>query len=87
MLRPPARLSHIRCALDMQYMSALTVQVMSALASIYARGHTSSCAGFCDSHDFLDCSQVKERKDTLAQYETLDNGKPISEAAWDMVRL
>ena len=31
-------------------------------------------------------SQVKERKDTLAHYETLDNGKPISEAAWDMVR-
>ena len=35
----------------------------------------------------FDCQQVKERKDTLAQYETLDNGKPITEAAWDMVRL
>jgi len=28
---------------------------------------------------------VKERKSDLAQLETLDNGKPISEAEWDIV--
>lgn len=37
-------------------------------------------------HETLGLLQVKEKKDTLAQFETLDNGKPISEAAWDMVR-
>lgn len=31
--------------------------------------------------------QVKEKKDLLARLETLDNGKPISEAAWDIVRI
>lgn len=29
--------------------------------------------------------QVKERKAGLARLETLDNGKPIQEAEWDMV--
>ena len=83
MLNPPALLSHIRCALDMQY--------------TYRADHVSISIGSCErSHLRLcgvlrvplvpDCSQVKERKDTLAQYETLDNGKPISEAAWDIVR-
>lgn len=63
----------------------------------YRAGHVRISIGSCErSHLRLcgvlrvpsvpDCSQVKERKDTLAQYETLDNGKPISEAAWDMVR-
>ena len=31
--------------------------------------------------------QVKEKKDLLARLETLDNGKPITEAAWDIVRI
>ena len=31
--------------------------------------------------------QVKEKKDLLARLETLDNGKPISEAAWDIVSI
>ena len=31
--------------------------------------------------------QVKEKKDLLARLETLDNGKPITEAAWDIVSI
>jgi acyl-CoA reductase-like NAD-dependent aldehyde dehydrogenase len=31
--------------------------------------------------------QVKEKAKDLARLETLDMGKPISEAEWDMVRL
>ena len=34
----------------------------------------------------MGCLQVKEKKETLARLETLDNGKPIGEAAWDIVR-
>jgi hypothetical protein len=29
--------------------------------------------------------QIREKKTTLAQYETMDCGKPIDEAEWDMV--
>lgn len=29
--------------------------------------------------------QIKEKKSVLAQYETMDCGKPIDEAEWDMV--
>jgi hypothetical protein len=31
--------------------------------------------------------QVVERKEELAKLETMDNGKPIEEAEWDMVSL
>jgi hypothetical protein len=31
------------------------------------------------------CVQVTEQRETLARYETLDNGKPISESLWDIV--
>lgn len=30
-------------------------------------------------------AKVKEQRETLARLETLDNGKPISEALWDIV--
>lgn len=32
------------------------------------------------------CEQVTERKDELAKLEAIDCGKPLDEAAWDMVR-
>lgn len=31
------------------------------------------------------CAQVTEQREALARYETLDNGKPISESLWDIV--
>ena len=34
---------------------------------------------------FTLCAQVTEQRETLARYETLDNGKPISESLWDIV--
>jgi acyl-CoA reductase-like NAD-dependent aldehyde dehydrogenase len=30
-------------------------------------------------------AQVRDRKSDLAQWETIDMGKPIDEAEWDMV--
>lgn len=32
-------------------------------------------------------AKVKEQRETLGRLETLDNGKPISEALWDIVRV
>lgn len=30
--------------------------------------------------------QIRDNKEQLARYETLDNGKPVDETEWDMVR-
>ena len=45
-----------------------------------ARSATTWCG-----HQIRILLQVKEKKDFLARLETLDNGKPITEAAWDIV--
>lgn len=29
--------------------------------------------------------QIAAQKETLAKYESMDNGKPLDEALWDMV--
>ena len=39
-----------------------------------------------DTSRYIPAPQVKERKSFLASLESMDNGKPLAEAEWDVVR-